>query len=379
MRFLFLIFVALPCLAWAAEPWEFRTVEGRVLDEEDRPVAGITVYLVGLGRDAVGKMADEIKGKEDLGTPNDQIEPAWKFVTDKEGRFTARFGNFRSFDYWNATHQSVPGWGGFHFVTWREGYAGGVSPYLQNEGADRSELEHLVKGYADEWRRGEFQPVNLAQQPVNVVIRLKRGITLHGQVVSAKGDPLPGQEVSFYNDLHAWTHTGYGDEILGRNATTDEEGNYRIEHCYPNAFYLRLSSSTRPRYWFKTRIGRGAWVEDRVDEIEPREREKKLRVDFMTLHKPPYRYYGRVSGWTGNGIPNAKVTFGVSTHWPIRTWGDDHHFESVVTNEDGVYEIRLESQYVRFISVTAPGHATKERGEENTEALPPGKYDFRLR
>ena len=355
----------------AAPEWKFRTITVQVLDIKGKPAPGVTVSLVGLDRDALYQIND------------DRNASKWRFFTDAQGCFTARFGDFRSYDYEQATGKWEPGWGVFYFVAECKGTAGGVSPYLQNESREYERLTSLPRGEHDEWRTGEFAPVDLSKQPAKVVIRLKSGITVFGKVTDEVGNPLAGHGIRVEEDLHAWSHTGRGGEILAATGVTDRKGRYRIENVYPNRFYIQLEPNA-PLFWLKTRLRKGTWEEGRVDEVQPYNTEKEVRVDLIAAKEAPYRYYGKVTDATGQPVAHAKVTLGVSLHWPTRTWGDDHHFESVETGEDGTYEIRVESRYVRGFSVEAPGFERMDRWNDDRASFnsekpfAPGAYDFQV-
>ena len=355
----------------AAPGWNFRTVTGQVLDPEGKPASGVVVSLVGLERDAISQLL------------SDETAEKWKMVTDREGQFTMRFGDFRSYDYEQATKQWVPGWGAFHFVAECKGTAGGVSPYLQNEGSDDQVLSSLPCGEYDEWRMGEFEPVDLSKQPARVVIRLKRGITVFGKVTDAEGNPLAGQGVRIEHDLHAGSHTGHGGEILFSCGVTDQKGCYRIEHVYPNRFYLNLEESS-PLFWYKTRLRNGPWVESRVDEVQPGKDEKEVQVDLIAVKEAPYRYSGKITDADGRGIPGAKVTLSISLHWPVRTHEDTHTHQSVETGKDGTYTFYVASPYVLWFSAEVPGFARVVRAADEKRSSPtyapltPGTYDFQV-
>ena len=76
-----LCWLLLASCGWAQEAPTFRTLACRVVDEAGRPVPGVRVRLAGLERDAPDFLWDE---------PPKQ-GGNWDYVTDRAGRFTARF------------------------------------------------------------------------------------------------------------------------------------------------------------------------------------------------------------------------------------------------------------------------------------------------
>lgn len=67
-----------------------RELSRRVVDETDQPVCGMAVRLGGLERDAPDFEGDDKRIDK---------EPGWKFVTNADGRFTVRFGQFHSYQH----------------------------------------------------------------------------------------------------------------------------------------------------------------------------------------------------------------------------------------------------------------------------------------
>ena len=103
--FLCLFFVV---TALAEDVPTYRQLPCRVVDEQGQPVRGMAVRLGGLERDA-----------PDFEDGEDRIdkEPGWKFITDGDGRFTARFGQFNPYDHLGAGGAFAgPGYGEFYFL-----------------------------------------------------------------------------------------------------------------------------------------------------------------------------------------------------------------------------------------------------------------------
>ena len=182
--------VAFACLlfttaASADEAPTYRELPCRVVDEAGWPVRGVAVRLGGVECGAPSFEQDE-----------DQIdrEPGWKFTTDGDGRFTARFGQFDPFHHSGPEDAYAgPGYGRFYFLVEKAGFAGGVSREVLNLDdaaracwqADAYQQSRLAWGN-QEWQRGEFAPLLLrGDRPIRepLVIVLKRGLTVRGRMV----------------------------------------------------------------------------------------------------------------------------------------------------------------------------------------------------
>jgi hypothetical protein len=136
LRAVFLIAFALSGVsAKAGDQWHFRDVLFEVRDPDGKPTPGVKVHLMGVERFAMG--------------PGDGDNKNWNFVADTKGRFTARFGVFRSMEYAEKMHEEMPGYGGFYMVAEFPGTAGGVSPYLKNA---ETKGERLLSEGETEWR-----------------------------------------------------------------------------------------------------------------------------------------------------------------------------------------------------------------------------------
>ena len=154
---LFIVFLAVPALA--DEVPAYRELACRVVDEAGQPIGGVPVRLCGRDRDALDF--------DDVYLP--ERTRAWRFTTDRDGRFTVRFGQFQGFSHQQATGLNEPGYGEFYLVAVKAGYAGGVSREILN--LDEEGSANYQKHADDpdtppreneEWTRGEFASVSLA-------------------------------------------------------------------------------------------------------------------------------------------------------------------------------------------------------------------------
>lgn len=360
------MFVLWPLLAGAEDSaLKFRGVSVRVVDEEGVAVSGVRVALVGTDRDALGSLLDDAGGKDELA--------AWRFVANAQGRCAAQFGCFRTADSEKLAGRWTPGWGRFYFVAESGGRRAVSMCVINLPAADR----HVTEGDTDdEWaRRGV---VRLTDAPVELTLRLMRGLRVTGRVIDPGGRPVRGFVISLSNDLHAGSHTGYGGKIFPAEAVSDGEGRFVFEHVYPNTFYLGPAPhEERTPVWVRTRV-RGRWAEAVVDMITPRRGEKAIALTLGVSPKLPFRYFGRVADETGKPVAGAKMTFGISRHRTVRTHADNHTFLPATTDEGGRFEILTASPYIRFVRVSAPGFADFE-GDYEDRMRAPGKWDFTLR
>lgn len=346
---------------------QFRSVEAQVLDVRGKPAAHVQVFLTGLERDAMG-----------INLVDAGSEPApdgWRFITDARGRFTARFGKFRSIDHENETHEALPGWGTFYFVATQPGTAGAVSPRIENYSgkADDGRPDWRDR---DEWSRG--RTIRLRSEKTRVSMQFQKGLRVTGRVIDGQGQPMVGAAVSVAHDLHVWSHTGYGGEIFAQSAFSDGDGRFSFERVYPARFDLCLAGGKPEVFWVKTKVRR-RWIAETVDEIVPRAGERSISVEIMAAREIPYRYFGRITDGAKQPVSGAKVVIGVSLHRTPKTFEDEHTFLHGQTDEDGRYEIPATSPFARFIQVNAPGFKEAERDfEERGPLAPPGGYDLTL-
>ena len=377
--------------ATSAKEENYRDLTFQVIDEQERPVAELEVSLRGRGRDTITALLDK-KYYEERG---DKYE-GWTFHTDAQGKFTARFGKFQLYEHEKATHVVAPGYGSFHLIVEKEGYAGGVSRRILNLN-DEDRGAYKPREYAgglplpgEEWDGDEYvlndQP---AAAPLQIVLR--KGMEVSGQLVDPESRPIARETLYLQNDLGAGTHTGRGGEIFERSAKTDRQGRFRFHNVYPNMFYLALESeddaNDHSLYWIKTRI-RDRWVDGIADAIWPHTHELDLPLVIEAARKPPCRYFGKVSDEKGRPIAGATVRIQVSLHGPTerQDFEDGHsHLSQTQTRKDGSFEVRAAAPYVNWFEITAPEFERtmyEEDGEIEGlglyEEVPcaPGRYDF---
>ena len=372
--------------ASADEAPTYRELPCRVVDEAGQPVRGVAVHLGGLERDAPDFEDDE-----------DQVdqEPGWKFTTDGDGRFTARFGQFHPLHHPGADKDYTgPGYGEFYFVVQKAGFAGGVSREILNLDDDaraRLQADALEQWRLSwdhqEWKRGEFAPLLLRDdQPSRepLVIVLKRGLEVRGRMVDTAGRPVRGQSVGLSLDLHYGSHTGAGGMIFCRGTTTDQAGRFQLSHVYPNKFTLQAADDgDQPPYWIKTRV-RGRWFDRVQDEITPRRGDERQPADYeqvidlrlVVSRQPLYRYFGRVTDETGHPLARTTVIVRNVLHSPVRSWGESHgRGQPTLTDNDGNYSLRVGSRFVDGVWVRK-GNRTGGIDTEGDQLLAPGRHDF---
>ena len=375
--FLCLLFVAAAALAEDAPT--YRELPCRVVDEMGQPARGVAVRLGGLERDAPDFEDDD----ERIDT-----EPGWKFVTDGDGRFTARFGQFHPYQ---RTGTTGPGYGAFYFVVYKVGFAGGVSREVLNlddDGRARWQQKSGESRENQEWRRGEFAPLVLRDdRPISegLVIVLKRGLDVRGRMVDTTGRPVRGQSVGVSLDLHYGSHTGAGGMIFSQGTTTDRAGHFHLRHVYPNVFtVLATSAYDGPFYWIKTRV-RDHWVDQVEDEITPRrgggrqaaDYEKSIDMYLVVSRRPLYRYYGRVTDEKGHPLARTAVIVRSVLHAPVRSWGESHApGQTTRTDDDGNYSLRVGSRFVDGIWVREGDHDGGIDTDDDDQLLAPGRHDF---
>jgi len=358
--------VMLNAAAVGAEEKSFRVIRGTVLDLDGSPAPGREVLLIGLSRGS-SRSYESTHGAAEF----------WNFRTDGRGQFTARLGEFKTWE----DPLERPGWGTYVFVVSAErDDAGAVSPHLSS--VPRGDTGDF--GPADEW--GPCR--NVPSQGLDLTLQVQAGLTLTGRVVAWPDGktPLAGLRVFTHNDLYSESHTSHGGEILERSAETDAGGRFTITHIYPVRFYVGLGAprglhglSDDPGCWLKTRLPDGRWTEDVLDVLAPPAHARAMTIEIMATAKPAFRYHGLVTAAHGAPIAGAKVAFGVSFHPRVSTFEDDHTYLSAVTGRDGSYEILLPSPWVRGMDAEAAGYARSDRWDDSDAAsFPPGEYDFTL-
>lgn len=377
------LLLASPGLADAAPT--YRELRCRVVNEHGKPVPDVQVYLCGLDRGAPSP--DEV-------LDSSEFHPGWVFQANDRGCFTVRFGKFNPYQHDCTGADAGPGYGSFHLLAVKRGWAGGVSRLLLN--LDEAALvAYWANRQSDprseacdhrEWERGEFAPLPLADlspdHPLDVV--LKRGLTLRGQAVDTRGHPLPKQGVGIGLDLHYHSHTGAGGEIFGQSTVTDRFGHFLIRHVYPNLFRLDALGDDEPPLWVKTRV-RGRWFDRVQDEITPRtggakdpaDYERSIELRLVGARRPPYRYFGRVTNAVDQPVANLEVTVQTSRHEPAVSYEDNHGGLKTHTDQHGHYALSVYSPFANWVKAH---DRTSEGGVEapGEKRLPPGRYDFTL-
>ncbi len=363
----------------------YRELACRVVDEAGVPIRGVTVRLGGLERDAPDFKDDEDRVNR---------EPGWKFTTDADGRFAARFGCFHLYERGGVSGFDGPCYGEFYFVVVKPGWAGGVSREILN--LDDAVLAS-VKADADgegnssgenqEWSRGEFSPLLLRDAPSKsdtLVIVLKRGLDLHGRMLDTAGQPVRGQSVGVSLDLHYGSHTGMGGMIFWQGTTTDRAGRFHLRHVYPNVFTVQAADGSEGSpYWIKTRVS-GRWVDKIEDEITPRTGgredsagyERSIDLRLLVSHRPLYRYFGQVTDPGGHPVAGIKVMVRNVRHEPVRGWGESHGGgQATRTDRAGNYSLRVGSRFVDGIWVYEDEYRGDVWADDNA-LFPPGRYDL---
>lgn len=367
----------LPITAPAEDPPapNFRTVEVTVRKPDGSPAPGVKVDLRGLDRDA-------FETRPDAPGLKSTFSDAWHFVSDERGRFTARFGDFRSAGSEEVAEKFMPGWGAYHFYAEAPGIGSAVSELLVNPSSDEDAYTTRSLMQREEpWTVG--LPTRLKKNRTKLTLQLKPGVRLAGRVVDGEGKPVPGFPVELWHDLGSDTHTGRGGEIFPQQTTSGADGAFTFESIHPNQFFLGPTPDEHQAHvWVRTRV-RQRWAEENVDEITPREGEREIPILIITAPGPPFRYFGRVTDEAAQPIAGAKLSISVSRHRLRRTHEDDHSSIFAVADAEGRYEARSASPFVNFFHVTAHGFGDggKEAGDDRDAKYPaaPGEYNFTLR
>ncbi len=354
----------------------------QVRDEHEYPVRGAKVDVRGLERDALGAEIDQENEKPDVVKKK---FPGWHFVTDSQGKFTARFGNFRQYDYQEATGMEVPAWGSFYFVVEADGL-GGVSAEILNPQPDELEqIEARLKvndngdvGEASEWTKN---PVLLKDGKNSTEFALETGLEVEGRVLDTAGKPVPGLHIEIFHDLHAGSHTGRGGEIFSKSMDTDAKGRFWFEHVYPNTFYFDPTFGEDGRFnWVRTRV-RERWANEILDEIRLHESETETHIPMVIVvsTKPIYHYFGKVTDQHGKPVAGAEVDAHYSLHRVSRTFEDGRYHQAAKTGRDGSYDLWLPAQFVEFWDVKAKDCTFDMREADYDELDEPGEYDLTVK
>ncbi len=345
-----------------ASPPSFRKVIVRVINERDEPMSGVTVQLLGTGRDALQAM--------DIDSRYNEPE-VWRFISDAHGRCTVRFGCFKGFDSEKLVGKDVPGWGRFYFIA-ETGRRRGVSRGIVHQ--PRGEHDH----YDDEWsRRGT---VKTGDHLVMVTLRMRPGLSVRGRVLDIAGKPVRSFSVGSEQNLGSESHTGYGNEIFRQSTFTDEDGRFVLNDIFPNTFYLGASmKETALPVWMRTSL-RGKWSAVPLDKITPRQGEKEIRMMLVVSPELPYRYSGRILDEEGSPVSGAAITLGISRHRQSRSYEDSHTFLHADSDNDGRFEIRTATPFVLWISVNASGFEDSMEDYEAKDIVKaPGQWNITLR
>lgn len=357
----------------------YREVTGRVFDEAGRPVAGQKVSVMATDRGSIGAVnnsEDEAKAR------------GWDFITDANGRFTARFGKFNLHEHKAATGLIEPGFGHFYFTVDKEGFAGGFSEELLNlseeERAWRDSQERPTSAVkektkeSDEHVRPGIRTLADGLDPRPVEIVLKRGISVTGELVDLAGKPIAGEKITATTDLGADTHTGHVGEVVTQTAETNGAGHFHFEHVYPDTFTLQTREGSEPPFWIRTRL-RGRWFDKPEDVITPHRGEKSIHIRIVASRTPIFRYFGRVTDAHGRPIADAEVQVHCSMHDPELTYEDGHNYDwRAKTNRDGRYVVRTGYPFADALTIDKDGTRGWADYWEYDDLHPPGRYDIKL-
>lgn len=296
--------------------------------------------------------------------------PDWDFTTDSAGRFTAKLGNFNSWE----DKLGRPGWGDYAFVVdAASNDAGAVSQRIVHSQLP-PDLSHGKNDWKKEW--GDW--IVLTDYGLSITLKVQSGVTLDGFVhdYTNPQKPLVGVTINANNDLGADTHSGHGGEILYRSAITDEHGHFQITHIYPATFHLGTVGPDTG-FWLKTKY-KGQSIDAPLDTLTPDSVTETISIDILATPSRLFRYYGRVVDTQGHPVPDAKVAFGLSFHPVEKTFEDDHSFCQVETDQNGQYEIYLGTPWVRGMYAEAVGYQRQDRWDDPTAGFRPGEYLFTL-
>lgn len=340
----------------------YRQVVVRVMDERGELMPGVSVQMLGTGRDAL--QATDIDSKYDL-------PGLWRFVTDAHGRCTVRLGCFTGFDSAKVAGREEPGWGRFYFIA-QAGHLRGVSLPIIHEREGR----RATDSYDDEWNR--HGAVRTSGRPVAVTLRMRRGVQVSGRVIDTAGKPMQGFDVNVQHDLRSEHHTGYGNEIFRQSATTDGDGRFALPDIFPNTFYLNAAGvENNPPVWVRTKL-RGKWAAEAVDKITPRRGERTIHMTIVVSPELPYHYTGRVRDESGKPIAGAALVLGLSQHRVPRTHADSHEFLHATTDQEGRFEFRTATPFVLFLDIGAPGFTGRTEDYEERKTKAPRQWNITL-
>jgi hypothetical protein len=359
--------VSMLCSIAVAKPEDsrpsYRSVIVHVVDERGESMPDVNVQLLGTGRDA-------LQGS-DIDSQYNQ-PGVWRFVSDARGRCTVRFGCFKGFDSEKLVGRNVPGWGRFNLIA-EAGHLRGVSLCIMHE----PDGENTAWNYGnDEWvRKGAVRTLH---HPVVVTLRMRRGLSVVGRVIDADGRPVRDFDIGAEHDLGSLHHTGYGNEIFRHSTTSKADGRFVLPDIFPNTFYLKASlREEKLPVWVRTQL-RGKWSSVPVDRITPRRGEKAIRMTLVVSNQLPYRYSGQLRDEESKPIVGAAVVLGISRHREIQDWEDGHGSLSTHSDDEGRFEFRSATQFVRFLDIQAAGFVDYAEEYEEKDMKAPAKWNITL-
>jgi protocatechuate 3,4-dioxygenase beta subunit len=343
------------------EEEKWHVVKGKVLDNDGQPSSGTMVYIV--GKDGYGNY---------LYLEKAQQLKEWQYKTDQNGCFEAKFGEFLSPVDPDPRHKG-PGWGPFHFIVLPSAnHAGAVSELIYHPRNEEPPREWV----GNEWGK----PRDIRDSSMEITLVLKNGVTVEGTVVDLTSKTIPGAKVKLWHDLHAWSHTGGGGEILERESTTDEKGVYRFTNVHPVAFSLALSAPDLRMV--RTRIGeKGKGVKETISPVTVDKGQDMIRVDFVACRSNRCKIYGTVRDERGKPIAGARVMIvasGCEVKTDDFTLGPLSSNSETKTGQDGSYHLYLSTPWIRYIKISAKGYEFQKMRPKK-EFTEPRKYDFRLK
>jgi hypothetical protein len=351
-------------------PLAYRLVLAQIFGVDGRPAAHRDVCLRGWERRCLGPLLGWPPGTGFSGEAIDQAElrrDGWLYTTDAEGKVTVRIGDFAG---WEQPHE-LPGWGIYALLVAPGPVdAGGVSQRFC-ACAPKEDLASQNRFYGfGEW--GALLPVT--PEGLHVTMALNEGYTLHGQVVSADEAhrPLPNVVVNTYNDLAVDTHTGMGGEVFLSSATTDDRGEFTMEHLYFAQLHLEFGG-----LWMSTKRG-DAWQVQETGTLAAPERDNAENIEFGVELHPNFHYTGTVTDAQCQPVEGAEVVAGISSHPRADTWVDSHHFERTTTDAQGHYDLAASSPWATFLEAEDKPHGRVDLESPGYDSapIPPGKYDL---
>jgi hypothetical protein len=128
----------------------------------------------------------------------------------------------------------------------------------------------------------------------NITIRLRPQASIIGTVVSEKGEPVEGAQVSPY--MNVGSMTCHGTIQAGKVSQTDTNGAFRLTNLYPGMIYrLHIKASGKERKWTD-------WI-----ALPAHLTSSTIRV---ILRDAPASVTGRVVNQNGDGVPEIHVILG---------------------------------------------------------------------